>query len=304
MPLLTQRSSALLVFVILSLAWSYNWLVMKLAMQFAGPFTVAVLRCLAGSACLLAIMGLRGVSLRPQAVPQTIALGMLHAAFLALSQLALINGGAGKTAVLAYTMPFWAVLLNWLFLHERLRRVQWIATLLAGAGLMLIVQPWSPDSTAISKLLATAAGLSWAGSVIVANRLYARHQVSMLSVTLWQLIFSAVPLAGIAWAAQEPPITWNLEFFVILLFAGALCSGLGWLMWMYLLKRIPSSTLSLNSLVIPVLAVAASWIQLDERPDDLEIAGMLIIGVALGTMSLYSRWKARRQRALLAREAG
>ena len=32
-------------------------------------------------------------------------------------------------------------------------------TLLAAAGLMLVVQPWSPDSTAVSKLLATAAGV-------------------------------------------------------------------------------------------------------------------------------------------------
>lgn len=302
MPIFSQRSFALFVFAVLSLAWSYNWLVMKLAMQFAGPFTFAVLRCLTGGACLLAIMGLRRVSLRPQAVPQTIALGMLHAGFLAFSQLALINGGAGKTAVLAYTMPFWAVLLNWIFLHERLRRVQWIATLLAAAGLTLIVQPWSPDSTAISKVFATAAGLSWAGSVIVANRLYARHQVSMLAVTLWQLLFSSVPLMVFAWAAHEPPITWNLHFFVILLFAGALCSGLGWLMWMYLLKRIPSSTLSLNSLVIPVLAAAAAWLQFGERPDDLEIAGMLIIGAALATMSLYAIWNARRQRELFGRE--
>lgn len=301
MPLITQRSFALFVFVILSLAWSYNWLVMKLAMQFAGPFTFAVLRCLSGIACLLAIMLPRGVPLRPKAVPETIVLGLLHAGFLALTQLALINGGAGKTAVLAYTMPFWAALLTWLLLDERLRPVQWIATALAGAGLLLIVQPWSTESTGISKILATAAGLCWAGNVLVANRLHAKKEVSMLSLTVWQLIFSTVPLLGIAWVVQEPPVTWSLEFFVILLFAGALCSGLGWLMWMYLLQRIPASTLSLNSLVIPVLAAIASWIQFGERPQDLEMVGMLIIGVALATMSLYSIWKARRQRTLLTR---
>lgn len=167
-------------------------------------------------------------------------------------------------------------------------------TLLAAAGLMLVVQPWSPDSTAVSKLLATAAGLSWAGSVIIANRLYAKHEVSMLSVTLWQLVFSIMPPAAIAWVAHEPPVTWNLEFLVILLFSGALCSGLGWLMWMYLLQRIPASTLSLTSLVIPVLAAIASWIQFGERPQSLEMVGMLIIGVALATMSLYSIWKAQR----------
>ena len=36
-------------------------------------------------------------------------------------------GGAGKTAVLVYTMPLWAIPLAWWVLGERVRGLQWLA---------------------------------------------------------------------------------------------------------------------------------------------------------------------------------
>ena len=39
-------------------------------------------------------------------------------------------------------MPFWLLLLAWVFLGERLRGVQWLAVAMAFAGLVLVVRPW------------------------------------------------------------------------------------------------------------------------------------------------------------------
>jgi drug/metabolite transporter (DMT)-like permease len=41
----------------------------------------------------------------------------------------------------------------------------------------------------------------------------------------------------------------------------------------------------LNSLGIPVVAVIGSAIQLGERPPPIELAGMLLIGIALGLLA-------------------
>jgi len=55
------------------------------------------------------------------------------------SHMVLVSGEAGKTAVLLYTMPFWVILLAWPILGERIRGLEWLAVILAFAGLVCIV---------------------------------------------------------------------------------------------------------------------------------------------------------------------
>ena len=49
-----------------------------------------------------------------------------------VSPVALISGGAGKVAILSYTMPFWVVIFAALFLGERLRKLHYLAVGVAG----------------------------------------------------------------------------------------------------------------------------------------------------------------------------
>ena len=76
---------------------------------------------------------------------------------------ALNSAGAGKIAVLTYTMPFWLLLLAWGFLGERLRGAQWAAVGLAFAGLVLVISPWRIHGL-LPSVLTVAGGLSWAAS--------------------------------------------------------------------------------------------------------------------------------------------
>src|SRR5690606_8646437 len=234
---------------------------------------------------------------------ETLLLGLLQTAgFLGLVQFALVQGGAGKVAVLAYTMPFWTVLLAWLWLGERLRPLQWLAVALAGCGLLLILQPWSMATNALSKLLAVGAGLSWAASVIVAKRLRARHQVDLLSLTTWQLTLGIIPLVVIAWLVPEQPIDWSPGFLGALLFAAVPGTALGWMMWLYVLNRLPAGTASLNSLAIPVIAVLGAWLQFGERPDVGEAVGMVVIAAGLALMSATALREQRSVEPAMAQE--
>ena len=62
-----------------------------------------------------------------------------------------------------------------------------------------------------------------------------------------------------------------------------------------MLSHTPAGITGLNSLGIPVIAVLSSAIQLGERPPALELAGMLLIGLALGLLALAGlRREARR----------
>ncbi|MES1154175.1 MAG: DMT family transporter, partial [Rhodanobacter sp.] len=125
------------------LIWAYSWVVMKQVLAYAGPFHFAALRYLLGAAVLFAALLLSRQSLRPPPLLPTLLIGLCQtAAFQGLEQWALLDGGAGHVALLAYTMPFWAVLLAWLLLGDRPTARHWLGLALAAFGLLCIIEPW------------------------------------------------------------------------------------------------------------------------------------------------------------------
>lgn len=273
-------------FVLLILIWAYNWIVMKVALQEAGPVTFSFLRTVVGLVSLFGVMLVLRKPLKPQAVWPSVGLGLLQtSAYTIAIVMALVSGGAGKTAVLVFTMPFWTLLLSRLFLDEPVHRRQWFAVLLAFSGLMLIIQPWQLQGSLLSQILAIAGGFLWAASSVFAKRLRAAHTVDSLSLTTWQMVFGIVPLALFAWWTPERATVWSPSFMWALFYSGALSTGLGWLLWMSLLNRLPANTASLNALAIPVVAVSCAALQLNEWPQPLELGGMVTVAAGLWLLS-------------------
>lgn len=282
----TRRSSSygvvIVLYGILSLIWGYNWVVMKSALQYVGPFDFAALRGLVGVLSLFFALTVMRRPLRPQVLGSIVLLGLLqNTGFLTFVNWALESGGAGNTAVLVYTMPFWTLIISWSILGEKLRGLQWVAVGLALCGLILILEPWQAQSGFFSKVLAILGGVSWALSAVVAKKLHLRKDMDLLSLTAWQMVFGVIPLVLLALAIPSRPIEWSGYLAFALAFAGVLGTAVAWLLWLYVLAHLSAGTASLNTLAIPVIAVLFSWVELGERPQANEFAGMLVIAFAL-----------------------
>ncbi|HUQ52594.1 MAG TPA: DMT family transporter, partial [Gammaproteobacteria bacterium] len=118
----SMPAGPLLALALLALLWGYNWVVMKVAMQYVGPLDFAAMRGVFGTVLLFAVLLSVGAPLKPQHVGKTILLGLFQTAgFVGLISWALKSGSAGKSAVLGYTMPFWVIVFGWPFLPDRLR---------------------------------------------------------------------------------------------------------------------------------------------------------------------------------------
>ena len=105
---------------ILTLIWGYNWVVMKLAVQYASPFQFAAMRTFSGAIILFIVMLFTKRSLAVKEFPTMLVLGLLQTiGFTGLIIWAVASGSAGKTAVLSYTMPFWVMLFAWPLLGEK-----------------------------------------------------------------------------------------------------------------------------------------------------------------------------------------
>lgn len=296
--------NAALALVVLSLIWGYNWVVMKRVLEYVDPFDFSALRTVLGAATLFVVLaGLRR-PLRPVALGPTFVLGALQtAAFTGLMQWALVSGAAGKTAVLVYTMPFWLLLFAWVGLGERIRGMQWLAVAAAGVGLVLILEPWAARGSPLASALALTAGATWAVSAVVAKRLRARIALDLLSLTAWQMLLGSLLLAAVALVLPAArPIQVNAYFIGALAF-NALCgTGLAWLLWLYVLDKLPAGVAGLSSLSVPAVGVLSAWIELGERPSEAETAGMVLIAGALAMLSLIGIARQRRIEELAAQE--
>ena len=284
----TLRAFAAL--VLLAVLWGYNWVVMKHALEYAGAFQFGAMRTFYGALCLFALLALMRKPLKPREVPTLIWLGILQTCgFTGLIIWALVEGGAGKTAVLTYTMPFWVMILAWPLLGEKIRGVQWLAVMFSVMGLVFILDPLHLGSDLFSMMLAILGGVFWAVSVIVAKKLHHRvPDLDLMSLTAWQMFFGSLPLVVVAFIVPAPPIDWSINFIGAVLFNAVLCNALAWLLWLYALQHLPAGIASMTSLLAPVIGVLAAWWQLGENPSQGEIIGMALIGVSLLIISLNS----------------
>ena len=295
-PRITTRTRDLgiLALVVLGPVWGYGWVATKVALDYSDAMTFAALRVPLSAACLFLVMIVLRKPLRPPPLGWTMLIGLLQTTlFVGLVITALNSAGAGKVAVLTYTMPFWLLLLAWIFLGERLRGVQWLAVGLAFAGLILVVRPWAFES-AVSGLLTVLGGLSWAAAALVVKLMQRRHTVEVLSLTSWQMLFGSIPLIVLAAITYSGGPDWTAGFVWGLAYTVVLANAVAWFLWLYALHALPAGAAGLGTLSIPVVGVLAAWIQLGEVPTLVEGIGMIMIISALAVLAAYGLLAGRR----------
>lgn len=285
---ITIRAFAAL--MLLTIIWGYNWVVMKSALAYAGAFEFAALRTVIGAFCLFAVVIFMRKPLRVKEMPTLILLGILQTSgFTGILIWALVEGGAGKTAVLTYTMPFWVMILAWPMLGEKLRGLQWPAAILSTMGMLFILDPLHLGTDTFSMLLAVLSGIFWAISVIVAKKLHQRApDLDLLSLTAWQMFFGSIPLVVVALLVPSAPIQWTPYFIGAVIFNSVFCNALAWLLWLYALQRLSAGVASMSSMLAPVIGVMAAWVQLHEVPNKTELIGMTLIAASLLIISVVS----------------
>jgi drug/metabolite transporter (DMT)-like permease len=287
------RDLGVLALVILGPVWGYGWVATKVALDYSDALTFAALRVPLSAACLFLVMIVLRRSLRPPPLGWTMLIGLLQTTlFVGLVITALADTGAGKVSVLTYTMPFWLLLLAWLFLGERLRGLQWLAVALAFAGLVLVVRPWEFAQVG-SGILTLLGGLSWATAALVVKLMQRRYTVDVLSLTTWQMAFGSVPAAALLTYNGGPE--WTFGFWWGLVYTVVLANAVAWFLWLYALHALPAGAAGLGTLSIPVVGVVAAWVQLGEVPTLVEGIGMALIIGALAVLAGYGLWAGRRE---------
>lgn len=243
---------------------------------------------------LLVLLGLRrwawlGGVLRS---PRVLAAFTLSALLLSTNWLIYVwavQHGHVLDASLGYFInPLVNVALGFAFLHERPRRLQWLAVGLAAAGVLWLTLltgrlPWVALTLAFSfgfyGLMRKVASLG-----------------ALEGLTLETLLLAPLAALGLAWYAAQGEgalITGSTSTIGWLLFAGPL-TAVPLLLFAAGARRIPMTLLGLLQYVAPTLQfMLGIWI-FHERFDPARLAGFGLIWAALALYSLESWWRSRR----------
>ena len=278
---------AIAALLLLAVIWSYNWTLMKIAVRYASPFDFAAMRAFYGSLGLFLVLIVQRRSLRPRALRKNFLYGILQSgATVGLSTWALVSGGAGKTAILTYTMSFWTLLFAWVFLSETLKVRHWYSLSMAAVGLLLIMLPFTLTDGFLSKGLAVLAGIAWALASIILKKADKTEPIDPLVFTAWQLLFGSLPLMAVSWLLPSASVQWTPEFIGVLIYNVVPGGAIAWLLWFYALRYLSTDVVSLGALLIPILSIPMAALQLGEVPTATELVGILLILMALAVNSV------------------
>jgi len=281
---------AYLAWIAVCVIWGTTYLAIRIALETIPPALVGALRYVAAGAVLALVLRARGERLPGPAHWKGLAL-------LGALMIGLGNGGviwaeqwvpSGIAAVVVASAPFWMTGFEAAIGGERLSQQALAGLVLGFVGILLLV--W-PDLTAggafgrqfaVGVIALQVACIGWAlGSSY--SRRHAREE-NALGAAAVQMIFGGLLMAAAATARGEwAQLTFTARTLAAELYLIVAGSLVGYSAYVYALKHLPVSTVSLYAYVNPVIAVVLGTILLDEPFGWRVVAGSAVVfaGVAV-----------------------
>jgi len=294
-PEQAQRDpTAILLLVLLSLAWGLSWPAIRIALDEVAPWALRMIGYATATVFMFTVVRLQGrpARLLPGTWRHVIVSALLNVlGFGVLTTFAQLHAMTARVVIVSYSMPVWASLMAWLILGERLNTASVLGLILCVSGLTVLVYPVAFTGDPVGLLLALGAALSWAAGTIYVK--WARVPGDRVVMTAWQIAVSFVVTTAGVLAFEGVPHLWPLSWPVILAlsFHGPVGSGIAYFLWFSIIGRMPAATASLGSLCVPVVGILSSIILLGERPDFADAIGFTLIFAAAATVLLPSATK-------------
>ncbi len=288
MPRLSRRDLTLL--VLLTLAWGLNWPVMKAGVQELPPLYFRSICIAGGLAVLWAYARAVGIPLtvREGTWPLIVKLAIPNViVWHLLLIVALKMVPAGRSAILGYTMPVWAVIFGVLVFREKVPRLHLLGVGAAFIGTLLLL---SSEFAALSgRPLGTILILIAAAFWGYGTHLMRRHLTDMpsLALTFWMLVLAlgAMLVGTVLFERAHWRMPTSFEWGAIvynMVLAIAFCH----VVWSMLARTLPPTASGLSVMMIPVLGVFSSMWFLGESPHWQDYVALVLILVALSTVML------------------
>jgi len=282
--------------VLLTLTWGFNWPVMKAGVADFPPLTFRALSMWIGLPLLWAVLRVRGVPLGIARVHWR-ELGALTATNMAgwhvLTILSVRALSSGRAAILGYTMPIWSALWGYAFWGQRLGARQLAGVVAAGLGVAFLL--WHELAHFAGRPIA-AFGMLAAAAIWAFGTQQMRHtrmtRVPTLAIVFWMTALTtlittvlAIAFESGGWHAPSAVAWGAIVINAVLVFAFAQ------VVWLVLARDLPPVASTMSIMLVPVLGTLSGAWWLHEQLHWQDGAAIALLLVAIAAVM----WPARRE---------
>ena len=276
----------LILFTALTLiAFAANSLINRGALihELIGPGEFATLRVIFGGMTLFFLLVWRNKHIpKPQPIQIKGTVGL--ATYMIGFSYAYMGLNAGLGALILFGTVQVVMFVAAAFSGERLSIHRWFGSIVALVGLFILFWPDKNINLPLDSLgLMLLAGWGWA-----IYSLEGRKVIDPLLTTTWNFIY-VLPVTLLVLLITVDRLVVTVHGIFLAFISGAVMSGLGYVLWYWVLPQLDVTIAALSQLLVPVIALVLGSIFLQEIiTQRATIAAILIVGgVAVG--SAYKR---------------
>jgi len=160
-----QLSSIALI-VTIGLFWGGNWPAVRFILADVPPFTLRAIGFTTGAVLLLSWACWRRLPLKVsrQELPWLAVTGFFTIlGFNLATAFGQLHMPTSQAAIIAFSMPCWALLLGWLLLGQRITKRQWLGLACGQAGLLVLLGPsaWASGVTRAVGVTGRQSRIDW-----------------------------------------------------------------------------------------------------------------------------------------------
>jgi drug/metabolite transporter (DMT)-like permease len=291
-------TSAVVIIIVLTILWGFNYTAIKYSNEGISPVFVSFLRSIVASICGLVYCLLKKQRLFHKDVTlfHGFIVGLLFGLEFACIYIGLLYTDAARSVVFVYLSPFVVAVGAHFFLRgDRLTFLKVLGLILAFLGIIIVFQgrpKVAKPTMLIGDVLQIAAAFLWGATTLYIKKFMA-ERIHPINTFLYQLIFS-IPILFAVSLIVEPhwvsniTLTVGLSFFyqsVIVAFAS-------YFAWFKLIHEYSVSRLSAFTFFTPIFGVLFGILFVHE-----EFTYSLMVGLPLVCIGIFfvNYWRVSRQ---------
>lgn len=180
---------------------------------------------------------------------------------------------AANAILLQYTAPIWVAIFSYWFLGERLRRMDYVATVVILAGMVLFFGDALTPAGMLGNVLAVLAGVAMAWMTLFMRK--QKETSSLETVLLGNLLAAAVGLPFLL-MSQIQPLDWAIVGFL-----GVFQLGLPFLLYAAAIRSLSAIEAILIACLEPILNPILVFVFVGETPGPMALLGGAIVLLAV-----------------------
>ena len=263
---------------VLAAIWGASFLFMRVAAPDFGPFALVEIRLALGAAVLLPFLWRDRALFPARKWPLLALIGAVNSAIpFVLFAWAAQRAPAGVGAICNAMAVLFTALVAVVFFGERISARRGVALAAGFAGVVVLAGSKTAGASIGMAVAAgtTAAFLYGIGANLVRKYLTGLPPAAVAAATLSSAALLTLPFALANWPTVEIP----LRSWAAVGLLGALCTGLAFVMYYRLIKRIGAARAVTVTYMVPLFGVLWAWWLLGEPLTlPMAIAGVLIVG--------------------------